>query len=98
MAENVCTTCGRPFAEGLADPAERERTARDLSRWGWLLREFVLLNILFIVWRVVGHYSLFHESGAFGRGRWLWHAERVLHLPSEAAMQRQILEIGRAHV
>ncbi|HVV76241.1 MAG TPA: phosphatase PAP2 family protein [Mycobacteriales bacterium] len=91
MAENVCTSCGRPFGEGLADAAERERTQRDLSRWGWLLREFVLLNVLFVIWRIVGHYSLFHQSGAFGRGRWLWHAERVLHLPSEAAMQRDVL-------
>lgn len=56
-----------------------------------MLREFVLLNVLFILWRIVGRISLFHEAGAFGSGRWLWHAERVLHLPSEAALQRQIL-------
>ncbi|HWC34365.1 MAG TPA: phosphatase PAP2 family protein [Mycobacteriales bacterium] len=91
MAHDVCTSCGRAFGEGLADPGEREAARRDLSRWGWLLREFIVLNVLFILWRVVGRISLFHEAGAFGRGRWLWHAERVLHLPSEAAMQRQIL-------
>jgi hypothetical protein len=62
-----------------------------MARWGWLLREFVILNVLFIVWRIVGQISVFHEAGAFGRGRWIWHAERVLHLPSEAALQRQIL-------
>jgi hypothetical protein len=75
----------------LADAAAAERTKRDLGRWGWLLREFVILNVLFILWRVVGRISLFHEAGAFARGRWLWHVERVLHLPSEAALQRQIL-------
>jgi hypothetical protein len=91
MAENVCTSCGRPFGEGLAEPELNEKTRRDLARWGWLLKEFVLLNILFIVWRIVGRVSVFHEAGAFSRGRWLWHAERVLHLPSEAALQRQIL-------
>jgi hypothetical protein len=91
MAENVCTSCGRAFGEGLADPVNGETVRREASRWGWLLKEFVLLNILFIVWRIVGHYSVFHEAGAFGRGRWLWHAERVLHLPSEATMQRQLL-------
>jgi hypothetical protein len=90
MAENVCTSCGRAFGEGLAASSERAKV-RDFARWGWLLKEFVLLNILFVIWRVVGHYSVFHEAGAFGRGRWLWHAERVLHLPSEAALQRQIL-------
>jgi hypothetical protein len=90
MAENSCTTCGRPFGEGLAD-ASQPAQARDFRRWGWLLREFVLLNILFILWRVVGRVSLFHEAGAVGRGKWLWHAERVLHLPNEAAVQREIL-------
>ncbi|MGN6475097.1 MAG: phosphatase PAP2 family protein [Mycobacteriales bacterium] len=91
MAENVCTSCGRPFGEGLAPAEGHGRSKRDLARWGWVLREFVLLNILFILWRIVGRVSLFHEAGAFGRGRWIWHAERVLHLPSEAALQRQIL-------
>jgi hypothetical protein len=91
MEENVCTSCGRPFGEGLAEPDAKERTRQGLARWGWLLREFVLLNILFILWRIVGRISLFHQAGAFARGRWLWHAERVLHLPSEAALQRQIL-------
>ena len=37
------------------------------------LREFsqhpVLLNILFILWRIVGRISLFHQAGAFARGR-----------------------------
>jgi hypothetical protein len=92
MADNVCGACGRAFGEGLATPAaEVERTKRNLSRWGWVLREFVLLNVLFIIWRVVGHVSLFHEAGAFGRGRWIWNAERTLHLQNEASMQRSIL-------
>jgi hypothetical protein len=90
MAENACTSCGRPFGEGLVQPDAPERI-RDYARWGWVLREFVVLNVLFVLWRIVGRVSLFHTAGAFGRGRWLWHAERVLHLPSEAAMQRQIL-------
>jgi hypothetical protein len=92
MADNACSDCGRAFGEGLGtSKANVEQTKRTLGRWGWVLREFVLLNVLFIIWRVVGHVSLFHEAGAFGRGRWIWHAERTLHLPSEAAMQRAIL-------
>jgi hypothetical protein len=92
MADNACQACGRAFGEGLGTAkANVEQTKRSLGRWGWVLREFVLLNVLFIIWRVVGHVSLFHEAGAFGRGRWIWHAERTLHLPSEAAMQRAIL-------
>jgi hypothetical protein len=89
MAEDVCSSCGRAFAEGLAIEAPaRQRVARN---WGLILRDFVVLNVLFIIWRIVGRVSLFHEAGAFGRGRWIWNLERTLHLPSEAAMQRAIL-------
>ncbi|HVT21154.1 MAG TPA: phosphatase PAP2 family protein [Mycobacteriales bacterium] len=91
MAEDVCTTCGRPFGEGLGDHEVREQTKRELTRWGWALKEFVILNVLFVIWRIVGQVSLFHEAGAVARGKWLWHAERVLRLPSEADLQRPIL-------
>ncbi len=90
MAENSCTQCGRAFGEGLAVD-DHETTTRTLGRGGWVIREFVVLNVLFVLWRIVGRVSLFHEAGAFGRGHWIWHAERVLHLPSEAAMQRAVL-------
>jgi hypothetical protein len=56
-----------------------------------VVRELVVLNILFVVWRLVGGVSLLHASGAFSGGRSLWHAERWLHLPNEAALQRMIL-------
>jgi hypothetical protein len=89
MAEDVCTSCGRAFAEGLAaEPSAPSRARRD---WPMILRDFVILNVLFIIWRIVGSVSLFHEAGAFTRGRWVWHLERTLHLPNEAAMQRAIL-------
>jgi hypothetical protein len=89
MAEDVCGSCGRAFAEGLAlEPVGTPRVRRN---WPMILRDFVILNVLFIIWRIVGQVSLFHEAGAFGRGRGIWQLERTLHLPSEAAMQRAIL-------
>ena len=93
MAFDVCTECGRSFGEGLSfeDPDEHARTTQRLGRWGWVLREVIVLNVLFIVWRIVGQVSLFHEAGAFSRGRWIWNAERTMHLPSEAALERSIL-------
>jgi PAP2 superfamily len=87
MDADACTTCGRPFGEGLDKPLTR----RDYRRWGLVVREIIVLNVLFIVWRVVGHVSLFHTAGAFNRGRAIWRFERAAHLPSEAAMQRTIL-------
>jgi hypothetical protein len=89
MAEDSCAGCGRPFAAGLLldPPAVR----RDRARWVWIVRELVVLNVLFVLWRIVGQASLFHTAGAFGRGRWIWDAERALHLPSEATLQHAIL-------
>jgi hypothetical protein len=46
---------------------------------------------LFALWQLAGSFSLMGPGGATDRARWLWHAERVLDLPSEAALQRPIL-------
>lgn len=89
MAENACPSCGRAFGEGLA--ADHQEVKRTLGRWGFVVRELIVLNVLFILWRVVGRLSLFHEARAFGRGRWVWNLERTLHLPSEASLQAAVL-------
>jgi hypothetical protein len=105
MAEDVCTSCGRPFAEGLTGatlspgvagddaggPSTSTGTRAGGYRWALLVRELVVLNVLFVIWRVVGRMSLFHEAGALARGRWIWRLERAVHLPSEAALQRSVL-------
>jgi PAP2 superfamily len=88
MAADVCPSCGRAFAEGLRSDQPPGHT---LARWVKVVRELVVLNILFVVWRVVGGASVLHISGAFSRGRTLWNAERWLHLPNEAALQRMVL-------
>jgi PAP2 superfamily len=88
MEANVCPACGRAFGEGLAIGAP---PGRQLTRWVIVVRELVVLNILFVVWRLVGGVSVLHASGAFSRGRSLWRAERWLDLPNEAALQRMVL-------
>jgi hypothetical protein len=88
MAADVCPSCGRAFSEGLRTG---QPPGRRLARWVTVVRELVVLNILFVVWRLVGGASLLHASGAFSRGRSLWNAERWLHLPNEAALQRMVL-------
>jgi PAP2 superfamily len=89
MADDTCQSCGRAFGEGLSEvsPTRRERS----RRWPLVVRDLIVLNLLFIVWRIVGRVSLFHESGAFSRGRWIWNLERTLHLPNEAGLQHAIL-------
>jgi hypothetical protein len=46
---------------------------------------------LFALWQFAGSFSIFSPDGALPRARWIWHAERLIHLPSEATVQRLFL-------
>ncbi len=54
-------------------------------------REIALVLVLYSLWRVAGELSVLHTDGAEARGRWIWHVEQALHLPSELAIQRAVL-------
>jgi PAP2 superfamily len=64
------------------------------GRWGvWrgVAWEAALLFGLYALWQVAGSFTVMSTSGATARGRWLWHLERVLHLPTETSVQRPFL-------
>jgi MFS superfamily sulfate permease-like transporter len=65
--------------------------ARRLAGAGRFARETALVLALFALWQFAGSHSLMGPGGALGRARWLWHAERVMHWPSEAWLQHLIL-------
>jgi PAP2 superfamily len=46
---------------------------------------------LFALWQLAGSFAVTGTSGALTRGRWIWHLERTIHLPSEAGVQRAFL-------
>jgi PAP2 superfamily len=54
-------------------------------------QETSLVLALFALWQFAGSFSVMGPGGALGRGRWIWHLERVLHLPSETSVQRLFL-------
>lgn len=89
---DVCEGCGLSFAALLLadDAPAREAMARTASGAIAALRELALIVGVFVLWRIVSRYST-HEAGAFARGSRLWHAERVLHLPSELSLQAQVI-------
>ena len=68
-----------------------------LTRRPWLVaagrftRETALLAALFALWQYAGSFSFMSPDGGLPRGRWLWQAERWLHLPSETAVQQLFL-------
>jgi hypothetical protein len=68
------------------------RTRRPrLVATGRFTGEAALLAVLFALWRYAGTFSVLPSSGGLPRAQWLWHTERWLHLPSEAALQRVFL-------
>jgi len=59
--------------------------------WGGVAWESALLFGLYALWQFAGSFTVMSPAGAVPRARWLWHAERVLHLPSETGLQRPFL-------
>jgi hypothetical protein len=73
-----------------AAAASRSRRPR-LKNAAGFAREAALLFALFGLWQLVGGMGRMSAGGALDRGRWIWHIERVLHMPSETALQRAFL-------
>jgi PAP2 superfamily len=81
-------------AIGLAIVATAIRAARLTGRWalwGGIATESALLFGLYALWQFAGSFTVMSTAGAVPRARWLWHAERILLLPSETAVQRPFL-------
>jgi len=51
------------------------------SASGFLTEAAVLLG-LFALWQLAGSYAVMGPGGAIDRAQWIWHAERVAHLPN----------------
>ena len=60
-------------------------------RWDGVAWEAALLFGLYALWQFAGSFTVMGTSGAIPRARWLWQAERFLHMPSETALQHPFL-------
>jgi hypothetical protein len=56
-----------------------------------LSKEAGLVFAIYTAWIRLGETRVIGTGGAFARARWLWHAERWLHLPNEVTLQRWAL-------
>ncbi len=74
----------------LAAALIRTRRAR-LVATGRFAGEAALLFGLFALWQYAGSFALLPSSGGLPRARWLWQAERLVHLPNEGSVQRPFL-------
>jgi len=68
-----------------------EQRAGTLTAVRGVTREAALLFGLYALWQFAGSFTVMSTAGALARGHWLWHAERILHLPSETAVQQPFL-------
>lgn len=59
--------------------------------WGGVAVESALLFGLYALWQFAGSFTVMSAADAVPRAHWLWHAERMLLLPSETAVQRPFL-------
>jgi len=65
---------------------------RRWSEWlGAAAIETALVCGLFALWQLANKATHTHIAGGLAHGRWLWHAERVVHFPSEVWAQKLIL-------
>ena len=54
-------------------------------------RETAIVLALYALWQFAGTLSLLKVNGAVSRGRWIFHLEHELHLPSEISVQHLVL-------
>ena len=64
---------------------------RRLTLAAGIAQEAAILLALFALWQLAGSFSLIGPDGALARAQWIWHAERVVHLPSETVIQSAFL-------
>lgn len=66
----------------------RRRATRFVSAAAF---ETGLVCALFALWQVANGAAHTSTAGGIAHGRWVWDAERTLHLPSETSLQRLVL-------
>ena len=56
-----------------------------------LCKESALVFVIYATWRRLGEVTVRGAGDAFARARWVWRAERWLHLPNEVTLQQWAL-------
>jgi hypothetical protein len=80
------------LAAALAAAALALWRAPTLHRLVPFATESFLIAALYSIWQLAGEISVTGTGGAVERGAWIERAERAAHLPSEASVQRLIID------
>jgi PAP2 superfamily len=76
---------------GIATAALRVARRPRLAATAVATKETALILGLFAFWQFAGSFAVMGPEHALARSRWIWHAEQVLHLPSETSVQSVFL-------
>jgi hypothetical protein len=76
---------------GIATVALRRASRPRLIASSVFTQETALVLALFALWQYAGSFAVLGPGGALARSRWIWHAERLAHLPSEVSVQQIFL-------
>jgi hypothetical protein len=82
---------GTAAALGIAAAVLRGSRRPRLAVTAVATQETALLLGLFALWQFAGSFTVMGPDDALARSRWLWHAEQLLHLPSETSVQSAFL-------
>ncbi|MBQ1046126.1 phosphatase PAP2 family protein [Micromonospora sp. C32] len=66
-------------------------TPARLAAWRRAARELALVAVLFLAYKAGRQVVADHADLALANGEWIWHLERLLRLPDEAAVQAPLL-------
>jgi hypothetical protein len=58
-----------------------------------VVRELMIMLVLYALWRMVADLTLLPLDGALRRGDDIWRFERTLHLPNELSLQRAAMHL-----
>jgi hypothetical protein len=75
----------------IAVPVLRRAGRPRIAAAATFTQETALVLALFALWQFAGSFAVLGPGGALARSRWIWHLERVLHLPSETSVQHLFL-------
>jgi hypothetical protein len=104
---DLCDGCGVSFSSLLRGPqpssaavdlspaVARQRCAAPsplvLGKGLTAVLEIGVVLGLLLLWKLASAVSLGDTAAAFARGRWIWHLEQTLRLPSEVSVQSGLL-------
>ena len=87
----IAAACGLFIVAAVIRAGKLAGRSASWALWGGVAWESALLFGLYGLWQFAGSFTVMSPDGALPRARWLWHAERLMFLPSETSVQRLFL-------